>query len=89
LERDRRSAVSPHHSKDELDAYHPGAPPNDFANPMLPTFGKSKLETIRDNRGNDDLRAMRRDIQNLAFAMRATLDLDPVPVVNSIGLAVD
>jgi hypothetical protein len=37
------------HSKDELDAYHFGAPPNDFANPMLPAFEKREFETIRDN----------------------------------------
>ena len=45
-------------SKDELDAYHLSAPPNDFANAILAAFGKSQFETIRDNRGNDDLRAM-------------------------------
>jgi hypothetical protein len=35
--------------KDEFDAYHPGATPNDFANPMLPAIGKSQVEMIRDN----------------------------------------
>jgi hypothetical protein len=45
-------------SKDELDAYHLDAPPNDFANPMLPAFEKRQFETIRDNGVNHDLRAM-------------------------------
>jgi hypothetical protein len=45
-------------SKDERDAYHLDAPPNDFANPMLPAFGKRQFETIRDNGVNHDLRAM-------------------------------
>ena len=50
---------SSHDSKDELDAYHLGAPPNHFANPMLPAFGKGQFEMIRDSGGNDDLRAVR------------------------------
>jgi hypothetical protein len=49
---------SSHDSKDELDAYHFDAPPNDFANPMLPAFEKRQFEAIRDNGVNHDLRAM-------------------------------
>jgi hypothetical protein len=35
-------------SKDELDAKHLGASPNDFANPTLTTFEKSQFKAIRD-----------------------------------------
>jgi hypothetical protein len=57
---DAQGAVrrSSHGSKDELDAYHLDAPPNDFANPMLAAFEKRQFETIRDNGVNHDLRAM-------------------------------
>jgi hypothetical protein len=44
-----RAAGESSFQKGELDAYHLGAPPNDFANPMLPAIGKSQVEMIRDN----------------------------------------
>jgi hypothetical protein len=64
---------------DELNAHHLGASPNDLANPVVAALEKRQLETVRDSRGrlNANFCAVLGDIQNLAFAMRATLNLDP------------
>jgi hypothetical protein len=66
-------------SKNELDAHHSGPPPNNFTNPILTTLKEGQLKMIRHRRGclNEDLCTVLCDIQNLAFANRATLNFDP------------
>jgi hypothetical protein len=66
-------------SKNELDAHHSGPPPNNFTNAVLTTLKKSQFKMIGDRPGylNEDLCTVLCDIQNLAFANRATLHPDP------------
>jgi hypothetical protein len=66
-------------SKNELDAHHSGPPPNNFTNPILTALKEGQFKMIRDRRGflDEDLCTVLCDIQNLAFANRATLHPDP------------
>jgi hypothetical protein len=66
-------------SKNELDAHHSGPSPDNFTNPILTTLKKGQFKMIGDCQGclNKDLCTVLCDIQNLAFANRATLHPDP------------